>query len=113
MSVSFNNIDDLVITFKTNENLKVGRCVKLVANGTVATSGASERFIGIVDSVHGDVAGIKVRGYVKLPYTEPFGLGYRTLTMDADGKLKSSIAGSECLVIEIDSEEAGVFIFQK
>lgn len=93
--VNFKGIDELVVTFKTNESLDVkkeGKLVKIVASDTVAACEEDELFLGeMLKFENRGTCSVRMGGYFELTYsgTAPE-IGYQKLVSDKDGNIKSA-----------------------
>ena len=69
MSVAFDGMDNLVVTFRCSGTVEAGSPVILSASDTVADGGTGKAPIGVLLQKRGNYAAVQIRGYVTLPYT--------------------------------------------
>lgn len=67
MSNSYQGFNNQVLTFKRAEHLKEKALVTVNAEGKADFAETS--FIGVVDSIRGELAGVQMEGYVEIPYS--------------------------------------------
>ena len=114
MKVSFEGIDEKVVTFYNNSTspAAAGEVVKISGNGEVSACSAGDRICGVCLAADEDHAAVQMGGYMKLDYsgTAP-AAGYATLAADGMGGVKGvSTGGATYLVIDVDSSDAMVGI---
>ena len=105
MNVRFDNLAKQTMTFAKSGSLSAGQVCKMKSNDTVCACSDGDVFMGVVESVNGDVCGVTVHGMVCLSYsgsTEP-SLGWTTLLADGSGGVKADDIGWSCLVVNVDS----------
>ena len=107
MKVSFEGIGESVVTFfnsDVNGVKAAGVPVKMSGNGEVAGCGDGDRFFGV--SIYRDdgFASIQNGGYVEMAYSgaDP-AAGYANLLANGAGGVKKGAAGSEFLIIGVDT----------
>ena len=106
MSVSFQGMDQLVVTFQAAAGVSKGDFVKVSANGTVSAASSGEAPAGRVLNVRGGHAAVQLRGYTEAVYTGTLGLGWQDVTAAGSGKLKAAGENDEvrkCLVVSTDT----------
>lgn len=115
MSVAFQGIETLVVTFRT-EGVTAGKPAAMSANETVTDAADATAPVGLVLNQRGKLAAVQVKGFARMPYsgTAP-GLGFVSLVADGQGGLRtaaSSESGRSCLVVQVDetNHEVGVFL---
>ena len=102
MNVSFQGMDELVLTFKAGSGLEKGDFVKVTDNGTVGPCASGDVPVGVALNVRNGFAAVQVRGFMEAEYTGTLGLGWQEL--GADGKKVSAAAGGRrCLVVDRDT----------
>ena len=105
MNVSFQGVNDLVVTFQAGEGVSRGDFVKLGANGTVAAASYGDGLVGKVLDVRGGCAAVQVRGYVEAEYAGTLNPGWADLTGQG-GKVRaagSNDTSRKCLVLSTDA----------
>lgn len=114
MSVAFNGIEELVVTFRSG-GVQAGQLVTLRENNTVTPAGQGVAPVGIVRNVRNGHAAVQVKGYMRLPYTGAApGLGWTALTCAGPASLKTAEtagSGRDCLVVNVDETNKYVGLF--
>ena len=110
MSVSFEGIGEMVITFEAEESgsaaVVVGEPVILSESGRVcACTTEGDIPTGVALSVHGGYAAVQVAGYVRLPCADGTAVGFDRVSVNAEGKLQSDPEGREVIIVERDDVE--------
>ena len=117
MKVSFEGINENVVTFYAAENVTPGNPVKFVENGKVGACADSDPFIGVAVNVTEDsFASVLMREYVTLTYsgTTAPGFGRTKFLADNAGGIKVSTSGNEYIVVEkIRRQKLSDFSFNK
>lgn len=116
MSVSFNGIENLVVTFRAG-TVVVDSPAVMSANNTVRNAGSGVAPVGIVRNKRNDHAAVQVKGYAEVKYsgaTVP-SLGWNSLVTDGTGGLRVSATdetGRNCLVVSLNttSKTMGLFL---
>ena len=75
MNVSFQGMDELVLTFKAAGGLEKGDFVKVTDNGTVGPCAGGDAPLGVALNVRNGFAAVQVRGFVEAEYTGTLALG--------------------------------------
>ena len=106
MSVAFDGIGSLAVTFRCSGQVEAGTPVVLSDNETVAAATAGKAPAGVA---------LHQQGYVKLPYTGTApALGQQVLVADGSKGVKtagSGETGRTCLVVRVDTEAGTVGLF--
>ena len=105
MDVSFSGIGDKLVTFVSN-GAKKGQVVKVDGAGTVAPCEADGVFDGVAVLADGGYAGVRLRGFVDVAYSEGGGapvVGHNTLAADGNGGVKVAGSGKDCLTVAVDT----------
>lgn len=112
MKISFQGIDESVVTFAAGTGITVGRLCKLSESRTVSGCSNGDAFCGLAVSEQGGCAGVQIGGYVTLNYsgTTP-SAGWQKLSSDADGCVKTNTGGREYLVVDVDETAGTVGLF--
>lgn len=114
MNVSFNGLDSVCATFCTAEDVQRGALVKLSANGTVTACAADDVPIGVVTDVRGGYAGVQLRGYVVVKYSDTLEVGWTSIAADGSGGVKKAEApaGRAAAVLDVDdsAKTAGILL---
>ena len=113
MNISFKGIGDQYVTFAAAETADLGAVCKISANGTVDKCAADDAFCGVIAELRFGMAGVRMGGYVELPYTGTApALGYTALAADGEGGVKVPEKGGQpYLVISVDTETQTVGLF--
>lgn len=115
MSVAFNGIENLVVTFQAG-TVVVGNPATMSANNTVRNASGGIAPVGIVRNKRNDHAAVQVKGYAELKYsgsTAP-GLGWNSLVADGSGGLRLAATGEtgrNCLVVSLDTVNKTMGLF--
>ena len=114
MSISFQGIDDLVITFQAADGVKKGEFAVVTGNDIVGPCSYGAAPAGLALGVRSGCAAVQVRGYVEVGYTGTLATGWAELTAQA-GKVRTASAGEtgrRCLVVRTDAtaKTAGLFL---
>lgn len=103
MKVSFEGIGELIATFYNN-GAENGYPVKLSAGGEVTSCASGERFMGIAVAPGGEYTGVVIGGCVTLPYSGAApAVGHSKLSADGSGGVKADSAGTEYVVLDVDT----------
>lgn len=121
--VNFKGINELVVTFKTDESLgkeNEGKLVKVVETDTVGAATDGDLFLGeMLKFEERGTCSVRMEGYFELTYsgTAPE-LGYQKLVSDDNGNVKSAAAtedgtvdGVLARVIRVDKKKKIVGFF--
>lgn len=113
MSVSFEDIGQVLVTCKAGDGVAVGGVVKMSGNGTVAGCAAGERFCGVAVSLSEDgYAAVQVKGFVTVPCADSKVVpGWAALTADGAKGVKTADSGDkggEVLVVSVENDTAVV-----
>ncbi len=106
MSVRYNGINDVVVTFTTT-SAAIGDLVYVSANKTVAKAAASNTICGLVVSKNGSYVGVQIKGAMELPCSDTnLALGRQEVIPDGSNGIKLPASGGKglsVLVVDIDS----------
>jgi len=108
--VSFEGIGAVVATFFAEGSVAPGKVVKVKHNGVVAPCGSGDNICGLALSNENGCAGVQVRGFATVSFSAPLSLGRVTLSADGTGGVMESVAGSEFLVVAVDSADQSAVI---
>jgi len=108
MKVSFNGYNDNTLTFLCHDALTPGTPVKVSGNGIISVAASGDRFFGVITEASGDIAGVQLSGYFRLPYAGTVAVGFQNLVADTGGKVKAATSGTEVLVVEVDTDTATI-----
>lgn len=115
MSVAFEGIDRLVVTFQAGA-VPAGNFVSMEGSGKVRKATSGQAPVGLALHVQDGHAAVQLRGYVKTGYSGAAApsLGWVSLVTDGNGGLRT--AGNEesgrlCLVVEKDSQTQTMGLF--
>lgn len=117
--VNFKGINELVVTFKTDEALKVeneGKLVKSTVTDTVGIAADGDLFLGkMLKYEDRGTCSVRMEGYFELAYsgTAP-DIGYGKLVSDKDGNVKAALAeapGVLARVVRVDKSKKLVGFF--
>jgi len=89
MNVSFQGIDELVVTFQTSGQINQGDFVTLSGNGTVGPCEFGDAPVGRALNVRDGIAAVQLRGAMEAEYTGTLGLGFRKITAQG-GQIKTA-----------------------
>ncbi|MGI5895570.1 MAG: hypothetical protein ACOX6U_01315 [Oscillospiraceae bacterium] len=113
MSVCFNGISDVVVTFQT-ASAAIGDLVAVSANKTVKKAGASDSICGLVVSRNGEFVGVQIKGAMELPCTDStIALGRQEIVPDGSNGIKkpaSGASGLPVLVVDMNSDKSKVTV---
>ncbi len=113
MSVRFNGVSDVVVTFNT-ESAEIGDLVSISGNKTVEKAGSTDSICGLVVSKNGGFVGVQIKGAMELPCSDgTVALGRGTLVPDGENGVKaaaSGAAGLAALVVDIDTDNSRVTV---
>ncbi len=109
MNISFNGYEDKVLTFATS-SATVGAPVSLSANKTVSNAASGADIIGVAVSAKNGIAGVKMEGYIELPYTSTAPtVGFCGLVADGSNGVKvSTTSAKKYKVLSVDTTNSTV-----
>ncbi len=119
MNISFEGINESVVTFLTEEKIEPGSLVTVVKDNTVKLASEDENFIGVCVSCQGSVAAIKISGFeeIKIKNTDSLKYGLQYFVSDVNGLLKlSEVTNPSAVplyVISIDKTNAILGVLMK
>lgn len=103
MKVAFNGIGHVSASF-TAEGGEQGMVCKMADNGKVIPCADGDAFVGVMELVRGDIAGVQLHGFAELDYTGTApGLGYTNLAANGQGGVKVLSGGRAYLVVSVDT----------
>ena len=105
MDVSFNGIGEKLVTF-ANDKAEKGQVVKVSGEGTVAPCNNGEAFDGVAALVDDGIAGVLLRGFADVGYSEGSELkvGHNKLVADGSGGVKVDDGkGKDYLAVAVDA----------
>ena len=103
MNISYEGIGHIGVTFPA-DNCVVGHVCKMGAEGKVTGCAAGEAFCGMVETAHGDQAGVQIHGFVEAAYTGSApAMGYVNLSADGSGGVKADANGRAYLVVKVNT----------
>lgn len=103
MTVSVNGFNEKILTFvkASDVEIKKGDLVKLTDNYTVSPCASGDEFAGVCVNVNGNVVGVQVSGFAKLPYTSgQFTVGYMNIAAGSANTVSVKSSGKKVLVVE-------------
>lgn len=108
MSVSFEQIGQVVVTCQTNGAVEIGHMVKLTANDTVETCAAGDRFCGqAISAARGGMIAMQVKGFAEVDCAdETVAAGWVKVAADGNGGIKAAQDGKEILVMNVAGGKA-------
>ena len=115
MSVSFNGMGSMVVTFRASA-ISEGGVAAMMGNDQVGNASGGVAPVGIVLGKRNDHAAVQIQGYVQVPYsgaTAP-SLGWNQLVADGTGGLRVATTGESgrsCLVVNRDTENKTMGLF--
>ena len=104
MSISVEEIGQVLVTCMAEENVVQEGVVKLAAADTVAPCADGDRFCGVAVSVAGDgYAAVQVKGFVTVACADSTVVpGWNKLVADGSGGVKVGDQGGEILVMSVE-----------
>ena len=113
MNVSFQSLEEKMVTFLAAATAAAGKPGKISANNTVDVCGEGDLFCGVIAQVRGGVAGVITGGYVELPYTGTTAptLGYCALSANGTGGVQADTDGRQYLVTMLDTTGKTIGLF--
>lgn len=115
MSVAFQGMDNLVVTFQA-ETVTRGWPAAVCADNTVGNAGAGKAPAGIVLNLRSGHAAVQVKGFAEVKYsgsTAPV-LGWNQLVADGSGGLRAAASGETgraCLVVNKNTADKTMGLF--
>lgn len=110
MSVSFDGIGEMAVTFEATADVKAGYPVKMSGNCKVDVCNDGDSMSGVAIYVSEDnYATVQLKGYISMEYsgTTAPAVGYCYFLADGTGKVKVDTAaektGREYLVVDVDA----------
>lgn len=117
MNISFDGINESIVTFNSQGEIKPGALVSVVDNATVKQASADESFIGICVSNKNDVAAVQISGFatIKIKNIGETKYGRQFFVSDDDGTLKLDKSSNPLAVplnvISIDKSSSTLDVF--
>lgn len=104
MSVSFEEIGQVLVTCKTEGEVAQGAVVKLCGDGTVGPCQKGEAFAGVAVGVAEDgYASVQVKGFVETACSSDVSVGWNSLCGDGQGGVEQASAdGVQVLVWSVE-----------
>lgn len=114
MSVAFNGIGTMVVTFQAG-TVTPGFPAAMQENGKVQNAADKAAPVGIILNKRNDHAAVQVQGFAEVTYSgsDPT-LGWNSLVADSSGGLRLATAeetGRACLVVTLDTEHKKMGLF--
>ncbi len=104
MTISFEGINEQLITFEAAEGTRKGDLVAMSGSGAVAKAADGKAIVGVVKTLRGSLAGVQISGYAKLASAESIPVGFASLVSNGANALKAGgTAGRSCLILEAGS----------
>jgi len=106
MKVSFEGIDENIVTFYNNKDkgAESGAPVRMSAACEAAQCADGERFFGVAVAGDTEFVAVQIKGYVEMGFTGTApGIGFGKLAANGTGGVKTADAGSEFLIIDVDT----------
>ena len=111
MSVSFEEIGQVQVTCKAQEEVAAGQVVKVTENGTVAPCAKGEAFAGVAMGLSGDsFAAVQVKGFMEASCGEDVTVGWNTLCANGQGGVEKT-ANEGGVALWVWSVENGKAVF--
>ena len=115
MSVAFEGIDRLVVTFQA-ENVTAGAAVVMGGEGSVKNAASGQVPVGVALHARDGHAAVQLRGFARVKYSGSSApaLGWTALVADSSGGVRAAGSGESgrlCLVVERESEKKTVGLF--
>lgn len=117
MNISFEGINESIVTFAAEGNIEPGNLVTVCNNNTVKKSTDNANFIGICLSCSNGLAAVQISGFatIKIKSMESTNFGIQYFVADNDACLKpSSNENKDAVplnVVAIDKEAATIDVF--
>jgi len=117
MNISFDGINESIVTFKTDTNIEPGKLVSVVCNDTVKQSTVNNSFIGVCISCKNNLAAIQIGGFatIKMNTVESLEYGRNFFVSDDDASLKlaenTNSAAIPLNVVSIDKDTYTIGVF--
>ena len=102
-NMMFEDAGGLLVSFRTDRDVRAGQVVKVIGNGTVAPCQAGDLFCGVVGRSRGDRVGVQVNGFAEVAVTLPLKLGRTELVADGNGGVMAGEKGVAALVVDVDT----------
>ena len=100
MSVSFEEIGQVVVTCRIDGTVEAGSMVKISANDTVKACAAGEKFCGqAMGDPRGGMVAVQIKGFVEADCAESLTAGWAKVAADGNGGIKAAETGVEVLVM--------------
>lgn len=113
MNISFEGINQELVTFLSGNDVLKGQTVKMSGSMTVSACDDNSEFIGIA-AANADTGAVAViiRGYVTVTYTGSAPtLGYTAVSANGSGGIKAASTGRKVLICDVDSTNSTVGMF--
>ena len=115
MSVAFEGIDRLVVTFLAGD-VTAGKPVVMGGEGSVKNASSGQMPVGVALHARDGHAAVQLKGFVTVQYsgTSAPALGWTALVADSAGCLRAAGSGESgrmCLVVARDSDKKTVDLF--
>ena len=104
------NINCLLVSFRSDETLAAGQVVKVTGNGTAVSCQAGEPFCGVVGRCGNGTVGVQVNGFAEVSATLPLMLGRTMLVADGKGGVMAGKKGVAALVVDVDVQTGTALI---
>ena len=105
MKLSANGFLQAVLTMQSDSPIAVGVPVKMTDGFSVAAGEDGDAFCGVAASSRGTICGVQLRGSVCLPYSgDAPQVGFAVLACDGEGGVKTAEAGTNVLVLDVDTD---------
>ncbi len=115
MSVAFDGMDNLVVTFRCSGTVEAGSPRHPQRQRHGGRRGTGKVPIGVLLQKRGNYAAVQIRGYVTLPYTGTApALGWQELVTNGSQGLRTVTtgeAGKACLVVRVDAATSTLGLF--
>ena len=115
MSVAFDGMDNLVVTFRCGRYGGGGHPSSSAPTTRWPTGGRAKCPSACLPQKRGNYAAVQIRGYVTLPYTGTApALGWQELVTNGDQGLRTVTtgeAGKACLVVRVDAATSTLGLF--
>ena len=112
MKVSFDGINNSIVTFLAPNKINIGDLVSLSDNNSIKKSSSDESFLGVCVSYQNGLAGVQISGFasIKMKSISNLNFGRNYFVSDDDSSLKLSTTKNEAAiplnVISIDKENS-------
>lgn len=108
MKVSFDGIQEKMVTFEAAQDVQEGSWVKVGSTGTVAPCAAEGDVpVGVAHQIRDGICAVQTCGYMKAPCAAGVAVGFGLFACDGNQKLANNTSGRPGFILNVDAA-AGV-----